>query len=84
MFFYHWIHFRLTKRSFSLASLLSQLKVYAILLGDFGLFKRENFNSVFSIFLAVFFTFLTTTILLNVLIAVASDSVRNGDVNCIC
>ena len=83
-YFYHWIHFRLTKRSFCLASLLSQLKVYAILLGDFGLFKRENFNSVFSIFLAVFFTFLTTTILLNVLIAVASDSVRNSDVNCIC
>jgi hypothetical protein len=52
-----------------------QLKVYAILLGDFGLFKREDFKSIFSIFLAVFFTFATTLIILNVLIAVASDSV---------
>jgi hypothetical protein len=56
----------------------TQLKVYAILLGDFGLFKRENFESIFSIFLAVFFTFATTTILLNVLIAVASDSVSRA------
>lgn len=52
-----------------------QLKVYAILLGDFGFFNREDFVSIFSIVLAVFFTFATTTILLNVLIAVSSDSV---------
>lgn len=53
----------------------NQLKVYAILLGDFGFFNREDFVSIFSIILAVFFTFATTTILLNVLIAVSSDSV---------
>lgn len=52
------------------------LKVYAILLGDFGLFQRESFVSVFSVVLIVMYTFLVVLVLLNVLIAVASDSVR--------
>lgn len=50
------------------------LSVYAILLGDFGTFQRESFTSFFSIFLAVLFTFIVVLVLLNVLIAVASDS----------
>jgi hypothetical protein len=50
-------------------------QVYAIFLGDFGLFQRENFTSSFSIVLAVLYTFLVVLVLLNVLIAVASDSV---------
>jgi hypothetical protein len=50
-------------------------KVYAIFLGDFGLFQRDNFTSSFSVVLAVFYTFLVVLVLLNVLIAVASDSV---------
>jgi hypothetical protein len=53
-----------------------QLKVYAILLGDFGLFERKNFVSVFSLCLAVVYSFCASVVLLNVLIAVASDSVR--------
>ena len=54
----------------------SQLKVYAILLGDFGLFNRDSFVSVFSVCLVVLYTFMVVLVLLNVLIAVASDSVR--------
>jgi hypothetical protein len=50
------------------------LKVYAILLGDFGTFERENFNSKFSVFLVVIYSFMVVLVLLNVLIAVASDS----------
>eukprot|EP00934_Nitzschia_sp_Nitz4_P003838 Nitzschia sp. Nitz4//scaffold58_size112336//91997//95608//NITZ4_004047-RA/size112336-processed-gene-0.225-mRNA-1//-1//CDS//3329555031//3828//frame0 len=50
------------------------LRVYTMLLGDFGDFEREEFTTVFVVFLAVFFSFLVTVILLNVLIAVASDS----------
>jgi hypothetical protein len=50
------------------------LKVYTILLGDFGDFEREQFSSGLSVFLVVFFSFLVTVVLLNVLIAVASDS----------
>jgi len=50
------------------------LKVYAILLGDFGLFQRENFTSSISVFLAVSYTFMVVLVLLNVLIAVACDS----------
>jgi cation transporter-like permease len=53
-----------------------QLRVYAILLGDFGLFNRESFFSVFSVCLVVLYTFMVVLVLLNVLIAVASDSVR--------
>jgi hypothetical protein len=56
--------------------LFSQLRVYAILLGDFGLFNRESFFSVFSVCLIVLYTFMVVLVLLNVLIAVASDSVR--------
>lgn len=56
-------------------SLLCFPKVYAILLGDFGLFQRENFTSGFSTALAVLYTFMVVLVLLNVLIAVASDSV---------
>ena len=50
------------------------LRVYTILLGDFGDFERENFTSIFSVFLVVLYSFLVTVVLLNVLIAVASDS----------
>lgn len=50
------------------------LRVYTILLGDFGDFEREQFKTGFSVFLVVFFSFLVTVVLLNVLIAVASDS----------
>ncbi|GKY92414.1 hypothetical protein MPSEU_000212000 [Mayamaea pseudoterrestris] len=50
------------------------LKTYAILLGDFGSFKRADFTSVFSVFLVVIFSFMVVLVLLNVLIAVASDS----------
>ena len=50
------------------------LKVYAILLGDFGLFERDQFHSSFSVFLAVTYSFMVVLVLLNVLIAVASDS----------
>lgn len=53
-----------------------QLKVYAIFLGDFGLFDRKSFVSVFSLVLAVLYTFCASVVLLNVLIAIASDSVR--------
>lgn len=50
------------------------LSVYSILLGDFGLFQRESFVTVFAVVLAVFFSFIVVLVLLNVLIAVASDS----------
>jgi len=50
------------------------LRSYSVLLGDFGLFKRESFSSGFSVFMIVVYTFLVTVVLLNVLIAVASDS----------
>jgi hypothetical protein len=43
-------------------------------LGGFGLFQRESFTTGFSLFLAVFYTFTVIVILLNVLLAVASDS----------
>jgi hypothetical protein len=50
------------------------LRVYEILLGGFGSFKRNDFASIFSVFLAVLFSFMVVLVLLNVLIAVASDS----------
>jgi hypothetical protein len=50
------------------------LRTYAILLGDFGTFEREHFTSVPSVILAVAFSFFVVLILLNVLIALASDS----------
>lgn len=50
------------------------LNTYTVLLGDFGNFRREEFSSGFSTFLIVLYSFLVTVILLNVLIAVASDS----------
>lgn len=50
------------------------LSVYAILLGDFGMFTRESFTTMFSLILAIFFTFMVVIILLNILIAIASDS----------
>ena len=50
------------------------LSVYTILLGDFGLFERDDFVSGVSVFLVVLYSFLVTVVLLNVLIAVASDS----------
>lgn len=50
------------------------LGTYAILLGDFGTFGRARFTTLFSVILAVAFTFIVVLVLLNVLIAVASDS----------
>ena len=50
------------------------LKVYSILLGDWGLFDRDEFNSAFSVTLFVLFSFMVVVILLNVLIAIVSDS----------
>lgn len=50
------------------------LSVYSILLGDFGIFTRDDFKTGFSVFLVVFYSFLVTVVLLNVLIAIASDS----------
>lgn len=50
------------------------LSVYTILLGDFGLFSRDDFASNFSVLLVVVYSFLVTVVLLNVLIAIASDS----------
>lgn len=50
------------------------LKVYSILLGDYGEFERSDFTSGVSVFLAVLFTFMVVIVLLNVLIAIVSDS----------
>eukprot|EP00980_Cylindrotheca_fusiformis_P018831 scaffold6276_cov138-Cylindrotheca_fusiformis.AAC.18 len=50
------------------------LRVYTVLLGDFGNFELERFQSGFSVFLLVMYSFLVTVVLLNVLIAIASDS----------
>lgn len=50
------------------------LKTYTILLGDFGNFEREMFATAFSIILVVVFTFMVVIVLLNVLIAIVSDS----------
>jgi len=50
------------------------LKVYTILLGDFGDFEREDFVTNFSVILVVFYSFFVTLVLVNVLIAIASDS----------
>jgi hypothetical protein len=50
------------------------LRVYTILLGAFGNFERKQFVTAFSVFLVVIYSFLVTVVLLNVLIAVASDS----------
>ena len=50
------------------------LKTYTILLGDFGNFERENFATVFGVILIVVFTFMVVIVLLNVLIAIVSDS----------
>lgn len=43
------------------------LSVYAILLGDFGAFEREDFTTKFSVLLIVFFSFMVVIVLLNVL-----------------
>ncbi|KAL3925628.1 MAG: hypothetical protein SGILL_000279 [Bacillariaceae sp.] len=50
------------------------IQVYIMLLGDFGNTEREAFSTGFSVFLMVLYSFLVTVILLNVLIAIASDS----------
>jgi len=50
------------------------LKTYTILLGDFGNFERETFGTVFGVILIVVFTFMVVIVLLNVLIAIVSDS----------
>ncbi|KAL3903903.1 MAG: hypothetical protein SGARI_005170 [Bacillariaceae sp.] len=44
------------------------------MLGDFGNTEREAFTTGFSVILLVVYSFLVTVILLNVLIAIASDS----------
>jgi hypothetical protein len=50
------------------------LQSYIMLLGDFGTFEREKFTTGFSVFILVLYSFLVTVILMNVLIAIASDS----------
>lgn len=50
------------------------LQVYIMMLGDFGNTEREAFKTGFSVFLLVLYSFLVTVIMLNVLIAIASDS----------
>lgn len=51
------------------------LRTFTILLGDFGgYFARSSFTTVFSVFLIVFFSFMVVIVLLNVLIAIVSDS----------
>jgi hypothetical protein len=50
------------------------LKTYTILLGDFGNFERETFATAFSVVLIVIFSFMVVIVLLNVLIAIVSDS----------
>lgn len=45
-----------------------------ILLGDFGNFERDTFATAFSVVLIVIFTFMVVIVLLNVLIAIVSDS----------
>ena len=50
------------------------LRTYQVLLGDFGDFDRDDFTTVFSVFLVVFYSFMVVVVLLNVLIAIASDS----------
>ena len=50
------------------------LSVYSILLGDYGEFNREDFHTPFSVFLVVLFSFMVVIVLLNVLIAIVSDS----------
>jgi hypothetical protein len=50
------------------------LKVYSILLGDWGLFERDDFTTAFSVTLFVLFSFMVVVVLLNVLIAIVSDS----------
>jgi hypothetical protein len=50
------------------------LSIYSVLLGGFGDLQRSNFTTPFSVFLIVCFSFMVEIILLNVLIAVASDS----------
>lgn len=50
------------------------LQTYTILLGDFGHFDRDNFETAFSVLLIVSFTFMVVIVLLNVLIAIVGDS----------
>jgi len=50
------------------------LKVYTILLGDFGLFEREDFDNRVSLSLFIFFSMVVVILLMNVLIAIISDS----------
>lgn len=50
------------------------LQTYSILLGDFGNFDRAVFTTAFSVILIVLFSFMVVIVLLNVLIAIVSDS----------
>ena len=49
-------------------------RVYTVLLGEFGAFERSSFKTWFSLFMMVVYSFMVIIVLLNVLIAVASDS----------
>ena len=49
-------------------------RVYTILLGEFASFESENFQTTFSVFLLVIYSFMVIIVLMNVLIALASDS----------
>jgi hypothetical protein len=50
------------------------LRTYQVLLGDYGDFDRDDFTTAFSVSLVVFYSFMVVVVLLNVLIAIASDS----------
>lgn len=50
------------------------LRTFTVLLGDQSYFAKSNYKSAFSVFLIVFFSFMVVIVLLNVLIAIVSDS----------
>eukprot|EP00957_Ditylum_brightwellii_P206509 15348769-Ditylum_brightwellii.AAC.1 len=70
-----------SKQPLNCSQLEYYLKVYSILLGDFGEFERDDFATVFSVMLFVFFSFMVVIVLLNVLIAIISDSYEKCLVN---
>jgi len=49
-------------------------KVYTILLGDFGMFEREEFDTRLLVSIFMFFSMVVVIVLMNVLIAIISDS----------
>lgn len=50
------------------------LRVYTVLLGDFGDWERDDFHTPLAVTLIVLFSFMVVIVLLNVLIAIVSDS----------